>query len=217
MPSIRVVIAEDHALVRAGIRRLVEDLPGMEVVAEARDGREAVELIAAHLPDVALVDITMPELNGTTAVERIRAESPGVRVLVISMHDGEDYVWEALTAGASGYLLKDASPTELELAIRAVARGGSYLSPAVSRHVVRDYVRLGGSEREQSARLTQRQREILQMIAEGRSNPQIASTLGVSVKTVETHRAHVMERLDIHDIAGLVRYAVRTGLVDRGT
>ena len=215
MEAIRVLLAEDHSLVRAGIRRLLEDLPGIEVVAEAQDGREAVTLIGKHLPDVALVDVTMPGLNGITAVGRVKSESPSVRVIIISMHDNEEYVWQALTAGAAGYILKDASPSELEFAIRAVARGGSYLSPAVSRHVVNDYVRLGSPERSSGERLTPRQREIVQLIAEGCTNQDIAATLGISLKTVETHRAQLMERLDIHDVAGLVRYAVRMGLVER--
>lgn len=213
--AIRVLIAEDHGLVRAGIRRLLEDMTGIEVIAEARDGREAVELIVRHLPDVALVDMTMPGLNGIAVVIRARAEAPSVHALVISMHDNEEFVWEALAAGAAGYLLKDASAAELELAIRAVSRGGAYLSPAVSRHVVRDYVRRGGPQAGAMKRLTNRQREIVQLIAEGQTNSEIAATLSIGLKTVETHRSQLMTRLDIHDVAGLVRYAVRAGLVER--
>ena len=215
---IRVLVAEDHGLVRAGIRRLLDDLAGVEVVAEARDGREAVELILQHLPDVALVDMTMPGLNGLAVIVRARAEAPSVRAVVLSMHDNEEFVWEALAAGAAGYLLKDASPTELELAVRAVAAGGAYLSPAVSRHVVHDYVRRGAPGPASGLeRLTQRQREIVQLIAEGNTNSEIASSLTISLKTVETHRSALMARLDIHDVAGLVRYAVRTGLVERNS
>ena len=215
---IRVLVAEDHGLVRAGIRRLLDDLAGVEVVAEARDGREAVELILQHLPDVALVDMTMPGLNGLAVIVRARAEAPSVRAVVLSMHDNEEFVWEALAAGAAGYLLKDASPTELELAVRAVAAGGAYLSPAVSRHVVHDYVRRGAPGPASGLeRLTQRQREIVQLIAEGNTNSEIANALTISLKTVETHRSALMARLDIHDVAGLVRYAVRTGLVERNS
>ncbi len=213
--TIRVLLAEDHGLVRAGIRRLLEDLPGILVVAEAVDGREAVDLITRHLPDVALVDMTMPGLNGLAVVGRATADAPSVHVLVLSMHDNEEFVWEALAAGAAGYLLKDSSATELELAVRSVAAGGAYLSPAVSRHVVRDYVRRGGPEQPGVERLTQRQREIVQLIAEGNTNSEIAETLTISIKTVESHRAQLMSRLDIHDVAGLVRYAVRMGLVER--
>ena len=215
---IRVLVAEDHGLVRAGIRRLLDDLAGVEVVAEARDGREAVELILQHLPDVALVDMTMPGLNGLAVIVRARAEAQSVRAVVLSMHDNEEFVWEALAAGAAGYLLKDASPTELELAVRAVAAGGAYLSPAVSRHVVHDYVRRGAPGPASGLeRLTQRQREIVQLIAEGNTNSEIANALTISLKTVETHRSALMARLDIHDVAGLVRYAVRTGLVERNS
>jgi DNA-binding NarL/FixJ family response regulator len=215
-PPIRVLIAEDHALVRAGIRRLLDDLAGVEVVAEARDGREAAEMILRHVPDIALVDMTMPGLNGLAVIVRARAEAPSVRAIVLSMHDNEEFVWEALAAGAAGYLLKDASPTELELAVRAVAAGGAYLSPAVSRHVVHDYVRRGAPAQASGLeRLTQRQREIVQLIAEGNTNNEIANSLTISLKTVETHRSALMARLDIHDVAGLVRYAVRMGLVER--
>jgi DNA-binding NarL/FixJ family response regulator len=214
--SIRVVLAEDHALVRAGLRRLLDGAPGIEVLAEADDGREALRLVGEHLPDVLVMDITMPGLNGLNAAARVVTEYPQCRVIILSMHDNEEYVWQALHAGASGYLLKDASPTELELAIRAVARGGSYLSPRVSRYLVSDYVRRVSSERSPLDRLTPRQREIVQLIAEGYTNPEIARTLGISLKTVETHRSQLMQRLEIHDVAGLVRYAVRMGLVPEG-
>ena len=211
--SVRVLLAEDHGLVRAGIRRLLDDMAGIEVVAEAGDGREALELIGQHLPDVVLLDIIMPGLNGLNTVARISIEYPSVRVIMLSMHDNEDYVWHALQSGAAGYLLKDAGLGELELAIRSVARGGSYLSPTISRHVVRDYVRSASVERGAGDRLTPRQREIVQLIAEGNSNHEMARILGVSLKTVESHRAQLMARLELHDVAGVVRYAVRAGLV----
>jgi len=211
--TIHVVLAEDHALVRAGIRALLTAIPGVEVVAEARDGREALELIAQHLPDVAVMDITMPGLNGIEVVTRLRLEYPHVRVIVLSMHDNEEYVRKALRAGAAAYLLKDSDPAELELAVRAVANGGSYLSPTVSTYVVADYVRRGSEGDAPTDGLTARQREILQLIAEGRTNQDMAGLLDLSVKTIETHRAQLMDRLDIHDVAGLVRYAIRSGLI----
>ena len=209
---IRVILAEDHALVRAGFRALLAAIPGVEVVGEAHDGREALAAIGELRPDVAVVDITMPGLGGIQVISQVRVEHPGVRLIVLSMHDNEEYVRQALRAGASGYLLKDSSPVELELAVRSVAQGGSYLSPAVSRYVVTDYVRRA-SEDGPSDGLSARQREILQLIAEGRTNQEIAGSLSLSVKTVETHRAQLMGRLDIHDVAGLVRYAIRTGLI----
>jgi DNA-binding NarL/FixJ family response regulator len=184
----------------------------VEVVGEARDGREALALIAALLPDVAVLDVTMPGLSGIQVIAQLRVEQPAVRVIVLSMHDNEEYVRHALRAGAAGYLLKNSEPVELELAVRSVARGGSYLSPAVSRYVVTDYLRRS-SEEGPTDGLTSRQREILQLIAEGRTNMEIAASLSLSVKTVETHRAQLMSRLDIHDVAGLVRYAIRTGVI----
>jgi DNA-binding NarL/FixJ family response regulator len=213
MKPIRVLLAEDHALVRAGFRALLENLHGIQVVAEASDGREALRLIETHRPDVVLMDITMPGLNGLEAAARVANEFPYVHVIILSMHANEEYVLQALRAGAAGYLLKDAEPTELELAVTAVARGETYLSPPVSRHVIADYVRRVGDESSSLVQLTSRQREVLQLIAEGHTTREIARILDVSVKTVGTHRAQLMERLDIHDIAGLVRYAIRVGLV----
>ena len=213
MKTVRVLLADDHTLVRAGIRSLVQALSGVQVVAEAGDGREALSLIEAHQPDVAMLDIAMPGLNGLEVAAQVAGRYPYVRVIILSMHATEEYVLRALRAGAAGYLLKDADISELELAIKAVTRGETYLSPAVSRHVT-EYVRRvgqdGGSALE---RLTPRQREVLQLVAEGHTTQEIARIMSLSVKTVETHRTQLMERLDIHDIAGLVRYAVREGLV----
>jgi DNA-binding NarL/FixJ family response regulator len=211
--TIRVAIAEDHELVRAGFRALLASLPGVTVVAEAADGREALAMIAEHSPDVVVMDITMPGLNGIQVIAQARIEYPDVRIIVLSMHDNEEYVRQALRAGAAAYLLKDSSPTELELAVRAVAQGGSYLSPMVSRHVVSDYLRRTSSDDTSSDGLTPRQREILQLIAEGHTNQQMATSLNLSIKTVESHRAQLMDRLDIRDIAGLVRYAIRAGVI----
>jgi DNA-binding NarL/FixJ family response regulator len=213
MSPIRVLLAEDHTLVRAGFRALLQGATDIQVIAEASDGREALRLIEEHQPDVVLMDITMPILNGLEATARAAREFPCVRVIILSMHASEEYVLQALRAGAAGYLLKGADTAEFELAVRAVARGEVYLSPAVSKHVVADYIERVGAEPGSLERLTPRQREILQLVAEGRTTKEIARILKVSVKTVETHRTQLMERLDIHDVAGLVRYAVRTGLV----
>ena|SRR5712691_6688298 len=213
MTPIRVVLADDHTLVRAGIRALLEKLPDVHVVAEASDGREAVHLVTTTQPDVVLMDIAMPGLNGLEATRRLVKEFPAIRVLILSMHKNEEYVWQALRAGAVGYLLKDADLAELALAITAVTRGETYLSPPISKHVIREYVQRVGGEETGLEQLTPRQREILQLIAEGHTTKMIAQRLGLSVKTVETHRVQMMERLDIHEIAGLVRYAIRMGVV----
>ena len=213
MKKIRVLVADDHTLVRAGIRALLQALPDVEVVAEASDGREALHLIRTRVPNVALMDIAMAGLNGLEAAARVVKEHPGVRVIILSMHANEEYVMQALRAGAAGYLLKDAATTELELALHAVARGETYLSPAISKKVIDNYLNRIESRPKVSGHLTPRQREILQLIAEGKSAKEIAFLLNVSVKTVETHRAQLMERLDIYDVAGLVRYAMRTGVI----
>lgn len=213
MQPIRILLADDHAIVRAGIRALLEKLAGVEVVAEAGDGREALRLIKEHRPDAVLLDVAMPMLNGLDVAARATKEFPDMRVIILSMHTNEEYVWEALRSGASGYMVKTGVPAELELAIKAVTRGETYLSPPVSKHVVLDYVRRMGGEKNLAERLTPRQREILKLIAEGHTTKAIADLLSVSVKTVEAHRLQLMERLDIHDITGLVRYAIRTGLV----
>jgi DNA-binding NarL/FixJ family response regulator len=213
MAAIRVLVADDHALFRAGIRKLLQSFEGVDVVGEAADGHEAIRLSATQRPDVLLMDIGMPGLNGVEAVGRLTQEGPRPRVIILSMHTGEEYVLRAIRAGAAGYLLKDAKPAELEAAVRAVARGEIYLSPAVSRYVVED-VRRGSTDRSPLDRLTPRQREVLQLIAEGNTTKAIAAKLGLSGKTVETHRAQLMERLDTHDIAALVRLAIRLGLVE---
>jgi DNA-binding NarL/FixJ family response regulator len=210
---LRVLLADDHALVRAGLRKLLESLPDIEVAGEADDG-QAVLLLAEQLrPNLVLMDIAMPGLNGLEAAARLTKAHPQTRVLILSMYQNEDYVRQALRAGAAGYLLKDAAPVELELAIKAVLRGETYLSPAVSKGVVSDYVRRLRDEETPGEALTPRQREVLQLIAEGRTTKQIARRLDLSVKTVETHRTQLMKQLDLHDVAGLVRYAIRTGLI----
>jgi DNA-binding NarL/FixJ family response regulator len=212
MKPVRILIAEDHALVRAGLRKLLESISGLEVVGEAGDGRDALAQVKSKVPEIALLDIAMPGLNGLEAAAKIVQDHPGTRVILLSMHSNEEYVLQALRAGVTGYVLKDSALAELELAIEAVRRGDTYLSPSVSRHVG-EYVRRAGGAPTPRESLTPRQREILQLIAEGYSTKKIAGELKVSVKTVETHRAALMEKLDIHDVAGLVRYAIRIGLV----
>ena len=212
MKPIRVVLADDHALVRAGIRTLCESFDGVTVVAEATDGNQVLEMVKAHDPDIVLMDIAMKTLNGLEATARMTREFPQVRVIILSMHTAEDYVLEALKAGAAGYLLKDAAVPELEMAITAVLRGEGYLSPQISRLVMQRYMH-GGAVEGPLGMLTPRQREILQLIAEGHNTKDIGSRLGLSVKTVDAHRTQIMERLDIHDVAGLVRFAIRVGLV----
>ncbi len=211
---VKVILADDHALVRAGIRSLLERLPDVEVVAEAGNGREAMALTAEHKPTVVVMDITMPDLNGLDATARIVSEHPGTRVLIFSMHTSEDFVLRALHAGAAGYLLKDAAAADLAAAMQAVLRGETYLSPTITREVLARYrQKLQDPRAELTKSLTPRMREILQLIAEGRSTKEIAFLLNLSVKTIETHRMHLMARLGIHEVTGLVRYAVRHGLI----
>ena len=209
----KLLLADDHTLFREGVRSLLQRIPGVEIVAETGDGREALELIERHRPDVALLDITMPGLNGLEVAARARSVSSATRIVILSMHAGEGYVAQALRAGISGYLIKDAAAGELELALRSVGAGKTYLSPAVSRHVVEGFLGRTEPDPDPLAGLPARQREILQLIAEGRGTKEIAALLGIGVKTVETHRARLMEKLDIHDVAGLVRFAIRSGLV----
>jgi len=212
MPALRVLLADDHALVRAGMRSLLRDIEGVEVVGEAADGGQALALAERERPDVVLLDIAMKGMNGLEAAARFRELHPGIKVIILSMHASEEYVLQALRAGAAAYLIKDSATAELELALRSVMRGETYLSPAISRQVVEGYVQRVGAGAGENP-LTPRQREVLKRIAEGRSTKEIAFDLGLSVKTVETHCAQIMERLGIRDVAGLVRYAMRTGLV----
>ena len=213
MSVVRLLLADDHTLVRAGIRSLLESVDGVEVVAESGDGREALELLIKHRPDVALLDIGMPSLNGLEVARRAAEQSPRTRVIILSMHADATYVRQALRAGVAGYLLKGAAVAELPLAIQAVMRGETYLTPRISQTVVDGFLREGQEEPGPLEDLTGRQREILQLIAEGKSTKEIAQILDLSVKTVETHRMRIMERLGIHDVAGLVRFAIRAGLI----
>ena len=199
----RLLLADDHALVRGGLRALVTGLPDITDILEAADGYEALAVVAAHRPDVVLMDIAMPRMNGIEATSLILSIAPATRVIIVSMHHDEENVWNALRAGASGYLAKSAVVEELQEALRAVCRGEVFVSPKLQRAVTREPQR----------RITMRQREVLALIAGGMTNRQIGSRLSIHVKTVESHRTHLMRRLDIHDVAGLVRYAVRQGLI----
>lgn len=216
MKAIRVLLADDHGLIRAGIRSLIQQLAGIEVVAEAADGREALDLIKAHRPDVVMMDIAMRGMNGIEATARISREFPDVRVVILSMYANEEYVAQAIQAGARGYLVKDAAPAELELALRAVVRGEAYLSSVVSGALVTDYlrrIRKQDSDPSDVIALTPRQREILQLIAEGKTNKEMARILHLSLKTIDTHRTQLMMRLNVHDVVGLVRYAITIGMI----
>jgi DNA-binding NarL/FixJ family response regulator len=213
MNPIRILLADDHALVRAGIRTLVEKIPNVEVVGEASTGRQALEMVKTRLPNLVFMDIAMAELGGLEALPRITKDFPGVRVIILSAHANEEYVIRALRSGAAGYMLKDAATAELELAITSVSEDKTYLSPSISRPVIDSYLERVGGPLSPLEQLTPRQREILQSIAEGKNTKDIASDLDISVKTIESHRLQLMERLNIHDIPGLVRYAIRSGLV----
>jgi DNA-binding NarL/FixJ family response regulator len=208
-----VLLADDHELVRSGIARLIADLPNMRVVAEAGDGMEALHLMEVHKPNVALLDITMPRLDGLVTVARAARDFPDVRCIMLSMHNSSELVAETLRAGASGYLLKESATVEVALAIRSVMRGEIYLSPPVSRHVVDAYVgRTGGSLDPLSA-LTQRQREVFDLLVKGKTTQGIANELKISLKTAEAHRTQVMSRLQVSDMHGLLRLARRCGIV----
>ncbi len=207
---VRILVADDHTLVRAGLVALIAGLPDMRVVGEAADGREALRQVRLLQPDIVLMDIAMQGLNGLEAAGRMRSEFPAVKVVMLSMHANEEYVAQAIKAGAAGYLLKDAAAAELAATLAAVARGELYLSPAISRQVVEGYLHGGATGLDL---LTPRQREILQLIAEGHATRVIAARLHLSVKTVETHRAQLMQRLNIRDVAGLTRFALAKGLV----
>ena len=213
MESITILLADDHTLVRAGIRALVEKFPTVTVVGEVKDGRDALRSVRQHKPNVVLMDIAMPGLNGLEATARIAREFPAVRVIILSMYANEEYVREAIRAGAAGYLVKRGAAAELEHAIKTVANGEKYFSPLVSARVTKDRSGHLSADRASIDRLTPRQREILQLIAERHTTKDIAGILNISIKTVETHRAQLMGRLGIHDVPGLVRFAIRAGLV----
>ncbi len=212
----RVILADDHRLVRAGLRALLESFENVQVLAECGDGLDALQQVAEHRPDVLLLDLSMPRLNGLEVARRVAGVSPQTKVLVLSMHAGPEYVAQALRANVAGYLIKDSAVAELRVALDALAEGRAYLSPAISQTILRGYLRTGKDPADALAelgQLTTRQREVLQLMAEGHSTRAIADRLHLSVKTVESHRMQLMDRLDIHDVPGLVRFAIRAGLV----
>jgi DNA-binding NarL/FixJ family response regulator len=213
MNPIRVLLADDHTILRAGLRALLGNVSALEIVGEATSGEEALVLVEALRPDVLLCDISMPGLGGLEVAEQVAREFPGTRTIILSMHSEKQYAVRAMQAGAVGYLLKDAGAAELELALRATANGGLYLSPAISKHIVADYTQTTSARSPDEDPLTARQREVLKLIAEGLTTKAIARRLDISAKTADTHRTQLMERLGIHDIAGLVRYAIKVGLV----
>ena len=215
MSSLRLLLADDHTVVRQGLRKVLEECPHWQVVAEAGDGREAVRQAEELKPDVAIIDVAMPLLNGIETTRQIVRRSPGTRVLVLSMHSDEAYVNQILKAGATGYLLKDSADVDLLQAVDAVSKGKSFFSPGIAKVMLDDYVRQladkGITDRYES--LSEREREIFQLIAEGKANKEIAALLCISPSTVETHRARIMEKLDLHSAAEIVLYAVRRGVI----
>jgi len=215
MSRLRILLADDHTVVRQGLRKILEERPQWEVVAEAADGREAVRQAEEARPDIAIIDVAMPLLNGIEAVRQIARKAPGTRVVVLSMHADEAYVTQMLRAGASAYLLKDSADVDLLRAVDAVASGKSFFSPAIARVIADDYLRQladrGVTDRYEL--LSEREREIFQLIAEGRTNKEIAALLFLSPSTVDTHRSRIMEKLDVHSAAEIVLYAVRRGVI----
>lgn len=215
MKALRILLADDHTVVRKGLRLLIESNDGMEVVADAADGREAVALAERHTPDVVVMDVAMPGLNGIEAARQITAKLPQTAVVFLSMHSDEGYVLKALKAGARGYLLKDSAEYDLINAVKAVSEGKAFFSPAISKMLVEDYMR---QMRERSVEdsfelLTRREREVLQLLAEGKNNKDVASILGLSLYTVETHRSNIFQKLNLHSGAELILYAIRKGVI----
>jgi two-component system response regulator NreC len=215
MDKIRILIADDHTIVRDGIRSLFEDEPDLEVIGEAEDGRSAVQLTNQLEPDVVIMDIAMPLLNGLEATRQIKRNKSNVKVLVLTMHDNEEYIRQVLASGAAGYVLKDTAAKELIGAIRAVYKGESILSPAITRLVIEDYLRWGDVQTKDATNgLTSREREVLQLIAEGYKNKEIAEILSISIKTVQAHRSNLMNKLDLHNRGELIKYAIQKKIID---
>ncbi len=215
MPPIRILIADDHVIIRSGLRLLLEQQPDFKVVAEANDGREALQMVSKFHPEVAILDIGMPQLNGIEATRQIVAQEPATQVVILSMHADEGYVLRALKAGAKAYIVKNSAEADLIRAVRSVAEGKSFFSPAISKMLLEDYVRqVREKEVEDSYDLlTPREREVLQLVAEGRSNKDVANLLNLSLHTVETHRGNILEKLGLHGIPELILYAVRKGII----
>jgi two-component system response regulator NreC len=212
--KVRVLIVDDHSIVREGVRMILTGQEDFEVVGEASNGREGVELVRRMKPDVVVMDISMPDMNGIEATAKIRGEMPNVEVLGLTMHEEDSYVFELLKAGAAGYVLKRAASEDLVNAVRAAHKGQAFLYPSVAKMVVQDFLQRAATQDKQNLDgLTEREREVLTLIAEGMTNQQIAGKLYISIKTVQTHRAHIMEKLNLHDRTELVRYAIRKGLI----
>lgn len=216
MAKIKVLVADDHAIVREGVRMILGKEQDIDVVGEAGHGEQALEMAAKLRPQVVVMDISMPGMGGIEATQRLRAQYPDIHVLVLTMHEDESYVFQLLRAGASGYVLKRAAAQDLVQAVRAAAKGEAFLYPSVARKVVEDYLKRveSGEEKNRYDGLTTREKEILTHIAQGLSNQQIAGKLYISIKTVQTHRAHILEKLGLHDRTELVRYAIRKGLIE---
>ena len=216
MQKIRILLADDHTILRAGLRMMLNAQPDMEVVGEAQDGRQAIAEAQRLQPDVVLMDITMPDMNGIDATRQIKRMLPETKVLVLTMHENDEYVFQALRAGAAGYMLKEAADTDLISALRIIQSGQFYLSPMAQSVMVGDYLQRvrTGEEKDSYSSLTEREREILKLVAEGFTNNQIAEKLVISPKTVDTHRTHVMDKLNLHSRAELVKYAMRRGLLE---
>jgi two-component system, NarL family, response regulator NreC len=214
--TIRILLADDHTILRAGLKMMLNAQPDMEVIGEAQDGRQAVQEVQRLQPDIVLMDITMPDINGIEATKQIKKVQPDVRVLILTMHEHDEYVFQALRAGASGYILKEAADTELITALHVIQSGQFYLSPMAQSVMVGDYLQRvrTGEEKDSYSSLTEREREILKLVAEGHTNNQIAERLVISPKTVDTHRTHIMDKLNLHSRAELVKYAMRRGLLE---
>jgi two-component system response regulator NreC len=214
--KMRILLADDHTILRAGLKMMLNAQPDMDVVGEAQDGRQAIQEAQRLQPDIVLMDITMPDMNGIEATRQIKRNIPNVRVLILTMHEHDEYVFQALRAGASGYMLKEAADTELITALHVVQSGQFYLSPAAQSVMVGDYLQRvrTGEEKDSYSSLTEREREILKLVAEGYTNNQIAEQLVISPKTVDTHRTHIMDKLNLHSRAELVKYAMRRGLLE---
>lgn len=214
--KIRILLADDHTILRAGLKMMLNAQPDMEVIGEAQDGRQAIQEVQRLLPDIVLMDITMPDMNGIEATRQIKKILPDIKILILTMHEHDEYVFQALRAGASGYMLKEAADTELISALHIVQSGQFYLSPMAQSVMVGDYLQRVrfGEEKDSYSSLTEREREILKLVAEGHTNNQIAERLIISPKTVDTHRTHIMDKLNLHSRAELVKYAMRRGLLE---